>query len=222
MKIAAIVIGLACAGLVGALASGSLTDPAPPTTLGPADESKLARRVEVLESQIDRMKSELEVVRASSTRPAPVPDAHPSEAPKSREIPAPDAVVASMADSRLRETVLSVLEERAQEQRAAKAKKMEEASAEREARMLDKMQEKLGLTPDQRTQLQDILARRREAISALPREERRQKEREIRATYATEIQALIGEEAYETFQKRFSPARRGGGRNPKRGDRGNR
>ncbi len=45
MKLAAIVIGMACAGLVGALASGSLTDPAPPMSLDSADASRLQSRV---------------------------------------------------------------------------------------------------------------------------------------------------------------------------------
>jgi len=211
MKLAAILLGIAAAGFAGVVAGTMLVPSPPPDVVGTEGDGRLLSRVKNLEAELERMRSQLEVARATAMRPIPAPD-RPAVAPPTGEVaPETVATLAATPDSVLRDTVRSVIEEREQEQREARKRRLEEAVAEREVRMLEKLQERHGLTDNQRVRLRDLLTRRREELAAVPREERRQKERELRETYATEIKAIIGDEAFESFQRRFTPTRRGGG-----------
>jgi ParB-like chromosome segregation protein Spo0J len=216
-----IIVGLASAGLVGALAANLVTTDQPGSAEPPADLARLEERMTQHEARFERFREEVLERLDAPPLPAPARAALEAVAVESElETPLADAVITEEA---IEERVKKVIEEREKASREERAKRFAEAAAARESDYLDRLEKELGLTAYQRGELERIFERRRTAMNEfrekmfssagrLSPEERtamRDEARKLREDTDAEIKELLTPEQYQTFQTQ-QPSRGGG------------
>ena len=240
-RVLPIVLGLAAAGALGAFVSVVVTGDGSNGGAAPASssDSELRARVDELVQEVSRLREDVKTLRLAPPMREIAPSAIPSG---DADVPmAMDAEAAAGAvPEAIRESVEAVVEEKQAEMQERMGRRFSAMREQREKATLDKLAEDHGLTAYQRTEMEAILAKRREVIGGFFRSmfsgtedevdmaAARDKVRKVQQESDAQIKELLTAEQYDTYQPEQSqrgfmgPGMRGGpggGRGPGGGGR---
>lgn len=215
-----VLVGFALSGAIGAAVALLAGGDSSSRMEAPSGPSRLEARVADLETRIAAMQDELRALR--SPAPAPVAAAAaPLAADATAASEEAGAAAAAVADEKLDEKVREAVEKEQDAQREAIGRRFAAMAEEREKGLLDRLQEEAGLSAWQRTEMEKILARRRQAVGGFFRvmfggegdgtdmTAFREKMQTIRTETDEAVKQVLSPEQYETWTKEDAATRRG-------------
>lgn len=214
-----VLFGFALSGAAGAAVAVLATHDTGTGMEAPPGLARVEARVSDVETQVASIRDAVRALRTPP--PAPVATA---PAPLAAGVPSSDAAdptAPALTDEKLDEKVREAVEKEQDAQREAIGRRFAAMAEQREMGLLDRLAEEAGLSAWQRTEMEKILAKRREAIGSFFRVmfggggdttdmgDFREKIRAIRQESDEAVKQVLSPDQYETWTKEDAATRRG-------------